>query len=294
MPPTAAGATTATASTAVSSTDGPDEVYTFQDVLDKEKEAVANIATLIPCKVRIYARTAVYDSREDILSSIRFIKELFPWLKYDETGLKKNFLERTLAWLGYDGSGLEQASFFCDDYKGVLDAHLCGYLILCHRVNGKYVFRACVAEFSAPVSFDQLTLKVVGSSASILGMAGSGASTGLGVALPLDAVSFGAASAVGAVAGGLVGIVGAVFVNVNAVSKEKAVEEALGTSLFDSETGVTNSRGIMEALLVHYLLIGQKYSIEGNAVRIEGVSERELEIKEKPTDGTRQSKKTNN
>lgn len=262
----------------------PQQVYTFQDVLDKEKEAVANIATLIPCKVRIYARTAVYDRREDVLSSLRFIKELFPWLKYDETGLKKSFLERMVEWLGSDRSGLEQATFFCDDRKGVLDAYLCGYLILCHRVNGKYVFRACVAEFDAPVSFDQLTVKIVGSSVSILGSAGTGAAAGAGIMVPLDVVSVGAASAIGACVGGAAGAVGAVFLNLNAVSKEKVIEEALGTSLFNAETGKTNSRGIMEALLVHHLLIGQKYSIEGKQVRIDGAVE--LEVGHKPTDGT--------
>lgn len=257
-----------------------DTHYTFQHVKDTEKNAVANIASMIPCKVRTYSRTAVYDSREDILSSIRFMKEMFPWLKYDESGLKTTGLARVTAWCGYDTSDLEQATFFCEDRQGVLDVHLCGYLIFCNRVNGKFIFRACVAEFNAPVSFDHLTLKIVGSGASILGSTSTSAGAGAAIGIPFDVVTAGAATVVGAIVGGAVGlgvgIVGAVVVNITADAKEKAVEKKLGSSLFDAKKGTSNPKGIMEAFLLHYLLVGQRYRIEGNRVHIEGAEPHEI------------------
>ncbi|CAN0295263.1 unnamed protein product [Ectocarpus sp. 4 AP-2014] len=155
--------------------------------------------------------------------------------------------------------------------------HHTGYLIMYHKARGKYVFRSCVAEFYEQVTFDQLAYKVLASSTSIVGGIAASALTGAAMAWLTDMVSWGTGSVVVGLAGAVVGVVGTVFVNVGADSKEKQIEKKLGSSLYNASTNRINSHGIMEVLLLHYLLADQKYNIEGTEVRITGVQEHDYD-----------------
>ena len=234
-----------------------DYLYTMRHVEDKAKQAVDNISTLTSFKSTILARTAVYDSPEGVRHSLSFFKRRFKWFDFDESNLEQT------------------TTYYCCDQQGVHNVHLTGYLIMCHLIDGRYVFRSCVAEFYEQVTFDQLAYKVLASSTSIVGGIAASAATGAAMAWPTDAFTWGTGSVVGGLAGAVAGIVGAVFVNVDADSKEKQIEKKLGTSLYNASTNKINSHGIMEVLLLHYLLADQKYNIEGTRVRIAGVTAHE-------------------
>eukprot|EP00903_Cladosiphon_okamuranus_P017707 g16305.t1 len=234
-----------------------DHVYTMRHVEEKAKQAVDNISTLTSFKSTILARTAVYDSPEGVRLSLDFFRRRFKWFDFDESNLEQT------------------TTYYCCDQQGVHNVHLSGYLIMCHRIDGRYAFRACVAEFYEQVTFDQLAYKVLASSTSIVGGIAASAATGAAMAWPTDAFTWGTGSVVGGLAGAVAGIVGAVFVNVDADSKEKQIEKKLGTSLYNASTNRINSHGIMEVLLLHYLLADQKYNIEGTRVRIAGVTAHE-------------------
>ncbi|CAM9845493.1 unnamed protein product [Ectocarpus sp. 6 AP-2014] len=234
----------------------PEEsLYSMKHVDEQAKQAVDNISTLTSFKSTILARTAVYDTPEGVLHSLSFFRRRFKWFDFDESDLEKT------------------TTYYCCDEQGMHNVHLTGYLIMCHKVRGKYVFRACVAEFYEQVTFDQLAYKVLASSTSIVGGIAASALTGAAMAWPTDVFTWGTGSVVGGLAGAVVGVVGAVFVNVDADSKEKQIEKKLGSSLYNASTNRINSHGIMEVLLLHYLLADQKYNIEGTEVRITGVQE---------------------
>ncbi|CAM9380925.1 unnamed protein product [Ectocarpus sp. 12 AP-2014] len=231
-------------------------VYNMKHMERQAKETVENISTLTSFRSSVYARTGIYKSREHVLETLSFIKNEFTWFNFDTTNLE------------------HASSFFCRDRQGVHDVHLTGYLVTCDQIpNGTYVFRACVAEFHEKMTFDQIFYKIFGSGTSILAGVGGGATTGALVSIPFETVAPGAAAAVGAVLGGLAGGIGAIFVKVTADSREKQVEKKLGTDLYDASTNRTNSNAIMEALLMHYLLAKQTYTIDGKKLSIQGVVE---------------------
>ncbi|CAB1096657.1 unnamed protein product [Ectocarpus sp. CCAP 1310/34] len=237
----------------------PEEsLYRMKPVDEQAKQAVDNISTLTSFKSTIMARTAVYDTPEGVLQSLRFYRRRFKWFDFDESDLEKT------------------TTYYCCDEQGMHNVHLTGHLIICHKVRGKYIFRSCVAEFYEQVTFDQLAYKVLASSTSIAGGIAASAITGAGLAWPTDAFTWGTGSIVGGIAGAIVGVVGAVFVNVDADSKEKQIEKKLGSSLYNASTNRINSHGIMEMLLLHYLLADQKYNIDGTDVRITGVQEQDF------------------
>lgn len=230
----------------------------MQHVEEKAQQAVNNISTLTSFKSTILARTAVYDSPGGIRQSLSFFKRRFKWFDFDESNL-----ERT-------------TTYYCCDEQGMHNVHLTGYLIMCHKVDdGTYVFRACVAEFYEQVTFDQLAYKVLASSTSIGGGIAAAAGVGAAAAWPTDLFTYGTGSIVGGILGGVGGIIAAIFVNIDADSKEKKIEKKLGSALYDASTNTINSHGIMEALLLHYLLADQKYNIERGEVRITGATEHE-------------------
>lgn len=243
-------------------------LYTMQHVEEKAKQAVNNISTLTSFKSTILARTAVYDSPEGIRQSLDFFKRKFKWFDFDESNLEQT------------------TTYYCSDEQGMHNVHLTGYLIMCHKVdNGTYVFRVCVAEFYERVTFDQLAYKVLASSTSICGGIAAAAGAGAVAAWPTDLFTYGTGSIVGGFVGGVGGIVAAIFVNIDADSKEKKIEKKLGRGLYDASTNTINSHGIMEALLLHYLLADQKYSIDEGNVRITGANEREYATTTARTDG---------
>lgn len=138
-----------------------DYLYTMRHVEDKAKQAVDNISTLTSFKSTILARTAVYDSPDGVRHSLEFFRRRFKWFDFDESNLKQS------------------TTYYCCDQQGVHNVHLTGYLIMCHRIDGRYVFRSCVAEFYEQVTFDQLAYKVLASSTSIVGgIAASAANRG--------------------------------------------------------------------------------------------------------------------
>lgn len=229
----------------------------MQHVEEKAKQAVNNISTLTSFKSTILARTAVYDSPEGIRQSLAFFKRKFEWFDFDESNLEQT------------------TTYYCSDEQGVRNVHLTGYLIMCHKVNRTYVFRVCVAEFYEQVTFDQLAYKVLASSTSIGGGIAAAAGLGAAAAWPTDLFTFGTGSIVGGFLGGVGGIIAAIFVNMDADSKEKKIEKKLGSGLYDASTNTINSHGIMETLLLHYLLADQKYNIEGREVSITGANEHE-------------------
>ncbi|CAN0157284.1 unnamed protein product, partial [Pylaiella littoralis] len=101
------------------------------------------------------------------------------------------------------------------------------------------------------------------------------AGVGAAAAWPTDFFTYGTGSIVGGILGGVGGIIAAIFVNIDADSKEKKIEKKLGSALYDASTNTINSHGIMEALLLHYLLADQRYNIERGEVRITGATEHE-------------------
>eukprot|EP00752_Nemacystus_decipiens_P004848 g4411.t1 len=248
-----------------------DYLYTMRHVEDKAKQALDNISTLTSFKSTILARTAVYDSADGVRHSLSFFRRRFKWFDFDESDLEQT------------------TTYYCCDQQGLHNVHLTGYLIMCHRVDGRYVFRSCVAEFYEQVTFDQLAYKVLASSTSIVGGIAASAATGAAMAWPTDAFTWGTGSVVGGLAGAVAGVVGAVFVNVDADSKEKQIEKKLGTGLYNASTSRINSHGIMEVLLLHYLLADQKYNIDGTRVRIAGVTAHEYNSAGQPTGRTTKS-----
>lgn len=230
-------------------------VYTVKNLHEDAEKAMNNISSLTCFKSTILARTAIFDSREDIIAYLAHVKRKFKWFDFDSTNLKKT------------------VELFVRDQQGVHDVHLTGYLIICDHHNGRYFFRSCVAEFHEVLTYGQMAYKIAASSSTLLGSVGAGATLGAAIAVPFDVVTLGAASAAGAVVGAIGGGVGTIFINVNDESRRRAIEENLGRAVYDAREDRVNGPAAMEAVLVYHVIRCQRYEFAGQEVRIRDLIE---------------------